>query len=365
MGEPIDGHRKYELVAKAAVSLVRSLGSQAKVGAAVFPGPQVDDAHQCLPGGEVFRTVPGDPIRGGECGNDGPVTRAFSNSISVPLTAPLRGGTPTAATLAALLPTLVAIPGRTVVLLATDGGPNCNPKADCDATKCIPNIEGAPECPATVNCCSAASLYGPTQCLDDDATVRAIESLFSRGIKTYVVGIPGSAPYASLLNALAVAGGTARTGMAASYYDVEHISELDDVLASIGATVTLSCRVELAAPPPDSHLVNVYLDGQPVKYGPNGWIWVDGDAGAVDAAPIDANDPPDSASSTDTSDSSGDSSDEAVSSVDGAAELDGSAPTSGAPHTQIELVGTACDMLTSGKYRRLQVVFGCPTDIPR
>jgi hypothetical protein len=155
----------------------------------------------------------------------------------------------------------------------------------------------------------------------------------AKGIKTYVVGIPGSSPYATLLNQLAVAGGTARAGMSTSYYDVEHISELDDVLASIGATVTSSCHVKLAAPPLDSHLVNVYLDGHQLNFGADGWTWADVDAGSAD----DAGDAVDLAEATPPP----------------------------VPHTAIDLVGTACEMLTSGRYRRLQVVYGCPTDIPR
>jgi hypothetical protein len=130
--------------------------------------------------------------------------------------------------------------------------------------------------------------------------------------------------------------------MPTSYYDVEHISELDDVLASIGATVTLTCEVHLAASPPDSNFVNIYLDGQLVKYGPDGWTWgpLQPDGGTPDDS--DARD---------------------------ASEADAEGPigsgNAAAPHTEIDLVGTACSKLKSGKYRKLQVVFGCPTDIPR
>jgi len=347
MAEIVDGRRKYDVVATAAVSLARALGSQANVGAAVFPGRAADPADQCAPGGEVYPTGPGDPIRSGLCGSDGPVTRAFSRAISLPSGVTPSGGTPTAATLTALLPTLAALHGRTFVVLATDGGPNCNPKASCDVTKCILNIEGQPGCTSTINCCDPQNVPdGPSFCLDDDATKTAVVDLFARGIKTYVVGIPGSSPYASLLDELASEGGTARTGMTTKYYDVEHISELDDVLASIGAIVTLSCHVHLAALPPDSNLVNVYLDGVLVKFGPNGWTW--------GSAVSDAGSDEGNADAADVEDEPGAPADPEAGTVD-----------AGVSHQDIELVGTACDMLSSGKYRRLQVVFGCPTDIPR
>jgi hypothetical protein len=344
MADILEGRQKYDAVATAAVALVRSLGSQANVGAAVFPGRAVDEAHPCVPGHEVYPTSPGDPIRSAICGNDGPVTRAFSLAISLPSGVMPGGSTPTAATLAALRPALGALRGRTFVLLATDGGPNCNSQTSCNADKCIPNIEKALGCSAGVNCCDPG-LYGPTSCIDDEGTKNAVLDLFLAGIKTYVVGIPGSGPYASLLDDLAVAGGTARAGADHLYYDVQHIAELDDVLGSIGAKVTLSCQIHLAAPPPDSGLVNVYLDGQLVKYGPNGWVW---GPSVSDAGPADADDASADADATDMTDAP-----------------DEPAAEAAVSHTEIDLVGTACAMLNSGKYRRLQVVFGCPTDIPR
>ncbi len=352
MSEIVEGHQKYDAVATAAVGLARSLGSHANVGAAVFPGRAVDDTHPCPPGDEVFPAQPGDPPHDVACQNDGPVTHAFSRAISLPSGVRPSGATPTAASLVALYPTITALKGRTVILLATDGGPNCNTKATCSATKCIANIEGAFGCDPSTNCCSSSSkLYGPGSCLDDDATIAAVASFFAKGIKTYVVGIPGSGPYAALLNDLAIAGGTARQGADSSYYDVAHIAELDSVLAAIGATVTLSCKIQLATPPSDSGFVNLYLDGQLVKYGPNGWTWgpLASDAGSIDA--------------TGSSDAMLDASDTEEEQPD--APMDERPEGPPAPHTEIDLVGTACEMLTSGRYRRLQVVFGCPTDIPR
>jgi hypothetical protein len=347
MAESIDGTQKYDGVATAAVSLVRSLGSLANVGAAVFPGHTTTD-DGCASGDLVFPATPGDPLNRTYCGDDGPVTRAFSRAISLPSGTPPRGSTPTASTLRDLLPMLSSLKGRTFVLLATDGGPNCNYQATCSADKCIPNIEHSVGCNASVNCCDPQGA-GPSYCLDDDGTKAAVAALYTAGIKTYVIGITGSVPYAELLNELAIAGGTARVGANSAYYGISHIAELDEVLGSIGATVTLSCHIRLASPPPDSNLVNVYLDGQLVKYGPNGWQW-----GSVG-----------SDASTDAADDSDSDADTDASEVDAGTDDAGSEAEAAAPHTEIDLVGTACDTLKSGKVRRLQVVFGCPTDIPR
>jgi len=371
MQEIVDGQMKYDAVATASVALVRRLGAQVNVGAAVFPGPLLDDG--CGTGEEVLPTQPGDPLQVGACAADGDVTRAFSRTISLPSgTLPI-GGTPTGATLARLRPTLAALPGRTVVILATDGGPNCNSAATCDASKCIPNIEHSPSCMDGVNCCSPA-LYGPASCLDDVATLAAVGALAQRGIKTYVVGIPGSAPYATLLDELARTGGTARPASGAAYYEVDHLTELDDILAAIGSTVVLSCHLHLETPPREMSLVNVYLDRQLVAYGgPDGWVWTNlGDAGTTEGGRAD------DGGATDATDEDGSGESDGAGPED-ATSADASTPGEDAgtgagdpmeastrlPRQDLDLLGAACDLLLSGKVRQVQVVFGCPTVTPK
>jgi hypothetical protein len=363
---------KYDAVATASVALVRRLGAQVNVCAAVFPGRVVNPDDGCATGEEVFPTRPGDPLQTGACSIDGEVTRGFSRTISIPSGTVPVGGTPTAATLARLLPTLAGLSGRTVVILATDGGPNCNSAAMCDATKCIPNIEQFPQCTPDVNCCSPA-LGGPTSCLDDVATLAAVGALARRGIKTYVVGIPGSAPYATLLDELARSGGTARPAGSggAAYYDVDHLTELDDILAAIGSTVVLSCHLHLDTPPREMSLVNVYLDRQLVEYGaPDGWVWTNlGDAGAADAG--GANEAGVTDARQDGGESDGEEPDapspEDASTPGEDADTD-AAVLDASPRAQrqdLDLLGASCERLMSGKVRQVQVVFGCPTVTPK
>jgi hypothetical protein len=372
MQEIVDGRVKYDAVAAASVALVRRLGAQINVGAAVFPGPMVNPDDGCVAGDEVFPTRPGDPLQTSACGVDGEVTRGFSRSISVPSGEGLVGGTPTAATLTHLIPKLAALPGKTVVILATDGGPNCNRAAMCDESKCIPNIERYPSCAPGVNCCSP-SLGGPTACLDDVATLAAVTALAQRGIKTYVIGIPGSAPYAALLDDLARTGGTARPGDGgAVYYDVDRLTELDDILGAIGSTVILSCHLHLETPAKQMSLVNVYLDHQLVLYGaPDGWVWSnlrDG-GGSMDAGTAE-----DGGSDDATDDRMDENHDgsrrEDVSVADASTVEDGVAdptPPPDAPmlRQDLDLLGASCERLMSGKVRQVQVVFGCPTVIPK
>jgi len=335
MSEVVDGQQKYAAVADAAVKLVRSLGARAKIGAAVFPAAL--GAEPCAPGEEVFPTTLGDIGPRNACEGDGPATRAFSRSISLPSRVDPRGSTPTAATLTALTPGLSALGGKTAVILATDGGPNCNAAARCTAVSCIPNIEGA--CPATRNCCDAET-YGPQACLDAEPTRAAVAELRRRGVLTYVVGVPGSAPYRTLLGDLAEAGGTARAGGSA-YYEVERVSELDAVLGAIGDSVTVACDLLLSETPPARGRVNVYLDQRLVPYGTaDGWQWAQGhaDAGAGEADSSDANEA------------------DVIATTVGDADA-----TAGPGERRFRLSGSACADLESGRVRQLRVTFGCAT----
>ena len=179
----------------------------------------------------------------------------------------------------ALRPTLER-GGDTVVVLVTDGAPNCNFDAVCDADECTLNIEratlGTRACTPNFNCCDAE--LGPDlggYCVDSGATEAAIAALYEAGIPTYVIGMPGAEPYAALLERLARAGGTARED-GAGYYAVSHTSELREALYAIGTGVAIRCSIELAEPPLDRELVNVYFDGELLPADEaDGWSWDD------------------------------------------------------------------------------------------
>jgi hypothetical protein len=129
-------------------------------------------------------------------------------------------------------------------------------------------------------------------------------------VDTYVVGVPGSGLYASVLDQLATAGGTARSG-STLYYRVDTADQtaLLGALRQIAARIVASCTLPLGGPPPDPKLVNVYIDEQPVPSDPtNGWT------------------------------------------------LSGSTVT---------LVGTTCDRVLSGDALDIRVVSGCPTIGPK
>jgi hypothetical protein len=178
------------------------------------------------------------------------------------------GGTPMAAALARALDYYTvgdgfSLPGDRYVLLVTDGGPNCDTAAtpSCDATACTRNLDPDPNCNLSTNCCSTAALA--VNCLDNASVTTEIQALAIAGIKTIVVGIPGSDPYVSYLNAFAQAGGKPQTGGTTAYYavaDSAGATGLADTLQSIAIDLVNGCVITYARPPDDPQLVNVLVD---------------------------------------------------------------------------------------------------------
>lgn len=302
MNAPVDASStRYDLVREAAVDMVRKLGHLVRVGAATFP--HIDgNLGECSAGGEVFPTQLGDPPSLGE----GPVTKAFRDAITYQ---PV-GGTPTAATLNALVTQLGALEGTTYVLLATDGGPNCNLDDPCAIDACMPNIDAFPGCGPNLNCCDPANGGTWGNCLDAPAAIGATQLLAEAGILSYVIGIPGSEAYEPTLIAMAQAGNAPPPpGSDVPYYDASDLYALDDVFAEI-ASLAISCEFDLGGAPPDPSLVNVYLDGELLSYEPlDHWAFKD-------------------------------------------------------DHT-VELRGATCTRLKTGSIGKVQIVAGCPTEGPK
>lgn len=311
MQQPFEGSSASKLLhAKFAIrDLLSEIGHRIRYGAAVFPD-NGSNADVCAAGDQVFPTTEGDsPL----CTTDkyGPVLLRFLDSFGF---REAEGGSPVSATLAALTPTLTALGPKTSVVLITDGAPNCNPAAVCNAESCIPNIErqliGGGVCGEDVNCCDEAVLGADARsnCIDDTSSLRVIEDLLDEGVRTFVVGMPGSEAYVSVLDDMADAGGTARSEGSTRYYSVRDTADLVESLLAIGTEVSLDCEISLESQPPDPALLNVYFDNDPVDFDEtDGWSYAD--------------------------------------------------------KALIELNGDACDVLLSGAVNQLQVVAGCPTII--
>ena len=119
------------------------------------------------PGVQVFAPLEGDA----PAGTEGPTDTALIRELDRISAA---GSTPTAATFRNIRSLLTSLPGKTYVIFATDGGPNCNPAAKCGADECQANMEDVSGCPpgGPPNCCSSTTPGGtPLACEDAAATV--------------------------------------------------------------------------------------------------------------------------------------------------------------------------------------------------
>jgi hypothetical protein len=113
--------------------------------------------------------------------------------------------------------------------------------------------------------------------VDRQATVDAVAAIAALGIDVYVIGIPGSEVYSDVLDAMAVAGGTAQS-TSPKYYRVDDLDSVEGVFRQIAAA-NISCKIELQDPPEMTGFTNVYFDCETVPLDPfNGWDWYEGDS---------------------------------------------------------------------------------------
>ena len=188
------------------------------------------------------------------------------------------GGTPTAAALAAALEYFTngqgaGLSGNNYVLLATDGGPNCNDDLLCTAERCTTNLDK--QCDSG-NCCDDE--LGHMRCLDDDSVTTELQALRDAGISTFVVGIPGTEAYSEYLDSFARTGGVPAVGADHDYYEVSAgsgVEGLTSVFESITTQLVRDCSIALPETPSKLDLVNVAIDcnvvPQNTDTGTSGW----------------------------------------------------------------------------------------------
>ena len=146
--------------------------------------------------------------------------------------------------------------GPHYLLLATDGWPGCN--GNLNGSTC--------PCPPEVSCNAFSSI----NCLDDVRTASTVLQLREQGVFTFVIGIPGTEEITGLLDAMAVAGGTAIDG---KHFPVSNEAELVETLYTITGNL-VPCVYDLQNLAPTSENVEVRVDGNDVPRDDdreNGW----------------------------------------------------------------------------------------------
>jgi hypothetical protein len=179
-------------------------------------------------------TTPDSTICGVSSGVEVPISAGSAPAIATLMASVVpANNTPTAAAITAATAYLATVSdtSRKVILLATDGAPNCH----AGGTSTTTDVQG---------------------------TIAALTAAASAGFSVYVIGI---GPSVGNLNSFAQAGGTA------TYYPATSPADLANALASISQTVT-ECTYTLPSTPPDPNNIAVYLDKQLVVQDVvNGW----------------------------------------------------------------------------------------------
>ena len=181
------------------------------------------------------------------------------------------GGTPTAPTLDAVLAggqlaTASQNQARLVMLL-TDGKPNCNPANQSICVACKQGCTGSTTCNdcSKAPCSMSFTIAGNTDCatengcLDGDHTVEAVQALAAQDIRTFVIGFgqdTNQDPAKSILNRAAVAGGLARSG-ATQFYQANSLADLKAALATFVSGNITPCKWTLDPAPTSTQLLEV------------------------------------------------------------------------------------------------------------
>jgi hypothetical protein len=175
--------------------------------------------------------------------------------------------------------TRAASTARTLVL-ATDGGPNCNPGLDTTTCVCVAGKATA------AGCLGSFGGGGSDSCLDDARTVAEVGALRISGIPTYVIGLGDEVQneYGPVLDAMADAGGRPRSGAdGRRYYGASSPAELTAAVETIREQVT-RCTFLTPSVPDRPDGIQVRIDGMAVvedSTGQDGWSFADKPNGEI------------------------------------------------------------------------------------
>jgi predicted small lipoprotein YifL len=258
--QPVDQWR-WTILSTSLGDALSTLDARVHVGAKFFP----DVITSPMPGSmEACACSPAIDVRPA-AGTTGAILSLFGTTNP-------NGGTPTASALEAAATAFSTTPRR-FVLLATDGAPNCNP----DLTNpCV--------CTGPAMTCTAPR-PGVLACLDDRATLGAIDSLLARGIPTYVVGIEDlmRPDFSDVLDQMALHGGRPRSVPGErAFYSVRSADQLHQALMDITSSISACGFLTPSLPGSDARF-SIEIDGVLVpEDATNGWTWVDRAAGELE-----------------------------------------------------------------------------------
>ncbi|MFO0755319.1 MAG: hypothetical protein U0359_02435 [Byssovorax sp.] len=260
LGKNSGSSSRWKILGSALAATLPEVDDKMAIGALIFPSSGFG-------AGGPTCAVPGAPDLAPGLGHVGLLLSLMQ------FTSP-HGATPTAAAIdaaSAQLQGVRAAKDARALVLATDGGPDCNESLDASTCRCANGGNG---------CKGHAG-----RCLDDARTEERIAAALADGLPTYVIGIQdeGDDTLTDVLDAMADAGGRPKLTGGSRYYAARSEGELTEALAvirdQVGACVFLTSSV-----PDTNGSIEVTLNGGTLPFDPTGaegWSWSDQENGEM------------------------------------------------------------------------------------
>lgn len=269
--DPVPGvPSRWDLLVEALSTTLPSTDEVIQIGAKLFP--QSIDPTEEVTHDNGCVVLPGIELE--------PAPRNVPAMIELVSSVTPRGGTPTFETLQQTRDYFASRPlppgVARFIVLATDGGPNCNPDTGVDPTVCVCTTE-RDDC--------GLSPAGPYNCLDDVRTLTLMDQIHrADGVPIYVIGLDNTArlDLVDVLERMAVAGGRPReTPGEPSYYSVREPRDFTEALETISDLIA-ECVYRVRSRPPTDRGIQVTVGGAPVPQDLShgfGWDWADRERG--------------------------------------------------------------------------------------
>lgn len=268
MAQGLDGSRtnsKWRQLRDALAATLPRFQDRIDVGAIFYP----EDGAETRTAACAFANIPSADVD--------PAARTAPRVLSVFDATGPGGSTPTAAALLRAYTWFVRNPDplrAQYIVLATDGGPNCNAALNPATCTCVgPGGGGGRGCGSDAN-----------RCLDDARTVSEIAEIATNpvtAIPTFVIGLAGDndPTFAATLTAMAIAGGRPnRTAAGApTYFDVRVAGDLERAFTTVQNTIA-RCTFVAPSRPSERDTITLRLGGAVIPRDTaraNGWDWTD------------------------------------------------------------------------------------------
>lgn len=258
--------RRWDYLRSALATTLPRLGERVRVGAKFYPDP-IPMNGRPIPASVACRCSEGVDVPPAP-ETAGAILAAFDRFDPL-------GGTPT---VEALLQARAALSrsteGRRFIVLATDGGPNCNPRVMADPRTCL--------CTSRREACLVPE-EGIYSCVDDPRTLEVMDETHRVfGMPIFVIGIPDDSrpDLTDYLDRMAVAGGRPRSVPGErAFYSARSERELREAFDQVTASIS-RCAFVVSSIPVGDVRVSVEVNGVVVPEDPVlGWSWLSRERG--------------------------------------------------------------------------------------